>query len=250
MCASDRHGFTLIELSIVLVIIGLIVGGILVGRDLIHAAELQRTVRQLDTFASAIQTFRLKFNCLPGDCATEATFGFGTSGNGSGIVLDSVSEWSEYQNFWTHLYAANLIADSMITLSSPNLPDPTLTCPAIKLSAAHACFLFLSKYSNFMGVRGEDWLPGPNMFWISSSADPANPAMALSPADSYFIDQKLDDGLPYSGTVRAAGSYSDNLNADPPATDCADFGTNGPYNITSTNFDPGSLCSLAIQGQF
>ena len=59
-------GFTLVELSIVLVIIGLIVGGILTGKDLIRAAELRSVQSDKEKIVTAINTFELKYNCLPG----------------------------------------------------------------------------------------------------------------------------------------------------------------------------------------
>lgn len=62
-----RSGFTLIELSIVLVIIGLIVGGIMVGRDLIKAAEARKVVATIGGYQTAVQTFRLKLH-FPGFC--------------------------------------------------------------------------------------------------------------------------------------------------------------------------------------
>jgi prepilin-type N-terminal cleavage/methylation domain-containing protein len=61
-------GFTLIELSIVLVIIGLLSAGVLFGRDLIRAAELRSVTADIERFNAAVMTFRSKYACLPGDC--------------------------------------------------------------------------------------------------------------------------------------------------------------------------------------
>src|SRR5665213_3372659 len=93
---QNRQGFTLIELSIVLVIIGLIVGGILVGRDMIEAAKVRATVSQYEKFITAANTFKLKYGDLPGDLTTaEATaLGFaplsrpnsGTAIPGDGLI--------------------------------------------------------------------------------------------------------------------------------------------------------------------
>src|SRR3984885_348580 len=83
---EKEKGFTLIELSIVLVIIGLIVGGVLVGQDLIRAAQVRATVTQIEKYNSAVNTFRGKYGALPGDlnAGTAATFGFAARGPGVG----------------------------------------------------------------------------------------------------------------------------------------------------------------------
>src|SRR3982751_930235 len=81
-----EKGFTLIELSIVLVIIGLIVGGVLVGQDLIRAAEVRATISQIEKYNTAVNTFRGKYNALPGDlnASTATAFGFLARGANAG----------------------------------------------------------------------------------------------------------------------------------------------------------------------
>src|SRR3984957_545840 len=94
--AGQKRGFTLIELSIVLVIIGLIVGGVLVGQDLIKAAEVRAQITQIERYNTAVNTFRVKYSNVPGDMnvASAEQFGFtdnncaGTAGqrDGNGLV--------------------------------------------------------------------------------------------------------------------------------------------------------------------
>lgn len=88
-----QKAFTLIELSIVLVIIGLILGGVLVGRDLVEAANIRAQITQIETLQTQINTYRLKYNCLPGDCINATQFGTAdaagnavVNGDGNGII--------------------------------------------------------------------------------------------------------------------------------------------------------------------
>lgn len=71
-----NKGFTLLELAIVLVIVGLTAGGILLGKDMIRAAEVRSTAQQVDMIDNGIVAFQLKFGCLPGDCTNATSFGF------------------------------------------------------------------------------------------------------------------------------------------------------------------------------
>ena len=62
-----QHGFTLVELSISLLVIGLLIGGVMVGRDMIKSAQMRSVVSQLDSYTGAMRTFELKYGYLPGD---------------------------------------------------------------------------------------------------------------------------------------------------------------------------------------
>lgn len=84
--SSREKGFTLLEISIVLIIIGLIVGGVLVGRDLIYSAQLRNVISEIQQLTTAITTYKVKYNCLPGDCGNATNF-FGTASNCSSFAL-------------------------------------------------------------------------------------------------------------------------------------------------------------------
>ena len=80
---KNQQGFTLVEMSIVLVIIGLIVGGVLVGQDLVKGAQIRATVAQLQQYDAAINTFRGKYDQFPGDMSA----GKNTAFFGAAVIL-------------------------------------------------------------------------------------------------------------------------------------------------------------------
>jgi prepilin-type N-terminal cleavage/methylation domain-containing protein len=80
-----ERGFTLIELSIVLVVIALIVGGVLVGKDLIRASAVRAQITQIEKFSTAANTFRDKYGYLPGDIKDPDATNFGFKPRGTGV---------------------------------------------------------------------------------------------------------------------------------------------------------------------
>lgn len=237
-----QRGFTLIELSIVLMVIGLIVGGVLVGRDLIHAAEIRKTISQYEQFNTAVNAFRGKYNCLPGDCVNADQFGMGdacltlgfadgtcTNGNGDGMIgscnydvaCSASVSLREYTNFWHHLSVAGFIPHPIRIYDSWPLGDaavagiatPPAVLKAIKTTVVGGRTFISgwavkadSRYSQnaLSWVPDGDTLPAHILIMGANGTPDAINGNAGNYAiqDIYAIDQKTDDGLPASGKAR------------------------------------------------
>jgi len=205
--ALRTQGFTLIELSIVLVIIGLIVGGVLVGRDLIEAAKIRSAVSQVEKYNAAANTFRSKYNGIPGDVKNGATFfaitdcgsspaGVGC-GDGNGIIEPSTDTGGfsgESVVFWGMLTAAKLTTDETNILDYSNTATSTnlnTSMPLAKVGRkARVMVMSQNGFNYFM------------LGFTNNTLDAASVAAALTPLESSQIDTKLDDGAANTGTVK------------------------------------------------
>src|SRR5215467_11469871 len=119
------RGFTLIEIAIVLVIIGLLLGGVLKGQELITGARVRNLISQQDGIKAAFFGFQDRYRALPGDYAA-ATVNIATaSGNGNGngrIELDATGTPAPIEHeeilVWNHLTAAGFMNGSYSMSSS------------------------------------------------------------------------------------------------------------------------------------
>lgn len=235
-------GFTLIELSIVIIIIGLIMGGVVIGRDLIRAAEIRSQISQIDKFKAALYAFRNKYGGLPGDIlATKAAmFGMksrsGITGHGNGnYVLENCDgdedttlymAGCETTLFWKDLSFANLIDGSLTTATDtqvPIIPDEELPLyfPRAKINGNSFVIAFFAT----SGV-GSTFVKNKNKFIVSGlslSTGEYHLSPTITPLAAYSIDSKIDDSLPYSGIVEA-GSSNDYIQFN--------------YGTTCREFDP------------
>jgi len=232
---QGRSGFTLVEMSIVIVIIGLIVGGILVGRDLVRAAEVRATVTQIEKYNQAVNTFRGKYGYLPGDMpATPALqFGFaarGTScgqGDGNGIIaappftcFGATEGDGETAMFWVDLSFAHLIDGSFSTANATALTGIDYTgtglslwFPTAKIGNGNYVYVWSagtcepSCYSsagiNLFGIAAITLMAG------SSNSGKITSTGNITVAQAYAIDAKVDDGMPHTGRVLAIYVSSD-----------------------------------------
>ena len=206
-----RHqsGFTLIEIAIVLVIIGLLLGGILKGQELITQGRIRNVANDFQSMTAAINLYQDRYRALPGDDPGAATRwtaagSLTTSGDGDGTIGDGTAATPAYNSaaagdesrlFWQHLRLAGLVGGATTTgaIGTANPPNAA---------------------SGVTGVQNGAF--GINGTVICSNNLPAKIAQA--------VDTQFDDGIATTGTVRGAAGTA--AGTAVPAANYVDDGAN------------------------
>lgn len=244
-----RSGFTLVELSIVLVVIGLLVGGIIGGQSLIRSAQLRAILTEKGKYVAAVSSFRDKYYALPGDmidayrfwswqCGTDTNDpSDGCNGNGNNIIENDQGEGLKA---WEHLSRAGMIEGAYTGMGAGNCgncvgPDniPKSKFPEgawnIGNFTCQGCGSGTPDVSgsgsgvNLMLTIGT---PG-HTFWVYE-------LQGLSNDEAWSIDAKADDGRSLSGNVRGYALSSD----------CTDDGEDY-YSLSDHAGDTGK-CALTF----
>lgn len=258
-----QQGFSLVELAIVLVILGLLAGGVMSGQSLIRAAELRSVSADTARYKASVYSFRDKYFALPGDMANATQFWGSASsggncqttsstdrrtcdGNADGKVADGSNE---VFRFWQHLANAGLIEgqykgvaiDDGVTPNSAQYGSvPGVNVPSAKISNAGYSFSYLDTSGG--ADNGTYAMNYGNSFWFGKKTGHRTQGSILKPEEAWNIDIKLDDGQPGYGKViaRPDSSHFGNTTS---CTTSADQGTlAGSYQLTNSAIS----CALMI----
>ena len=208
-----EFAFTLVELSIVLIIIGFIIAGITAGISMAKAARLNAVVTEIRNMQVAILNFRSRYNSLPGDhpgafaiwgsACGDGTIGGANScsGNGNGFVdfaNPSTNPPAENIKFWQHLSLAQMLSSNLTGQIVPTTGQVAgVNVPRTAYGNGGGYWALNVSYSikplsNFIEL-GTYYNVGGN--------GRAYQASIMSPIDAYGIDSKMDDGNPIAGLV-------------------------------------------------
>lgn len=251
-----RRGFSLVELSIVLVILGLLTGGILAGQSLIRAAELRSISTDYNRYVTSVSAFRDKYFALPGDftkatdfwtaqdpvaatCRTTSSTGQATcNGDGNGMISSAAVGAMENFRAWQHLANAGMIEGTYTGVTGPahasedanagvNVPRGRISGSGISWNPIGSVtnpadtHYFVGNYGNALQFGGNGV---GNMYYP-----------IIKPEEQWNLDTKMDDGVPHQGNVRSF------KNASTLTPGCADA-SNIAYDLTAT----GNLCAITF----
>ena len=256
-----RHGFTLVELAIVLVILGLLAGGVMYGQNLIRAAELRSVVSDLEHYKGAVNTFRDRYLATPGDMPNASRFwGMaancpGTSaqgsttqatcdGNGDGQIYGFTPSSNESYRFWQQLANAGLIQGqySGVTGGASNQHTSVMTnSPSSKVRNGF-WFVWNWTFPVSAGNGWPAWFAGEygnrlSLGVLTTNGEPSGDI--FTPEEMWNIDTKMDDGRPATGQI-----WGGNID------DCTDASSDTSYSSNYVLAKTQKACFMMVRNAF
>ena len=211
---KNQKGFTLIEIAIVLVIIGLLVGGILQGQELIENSRVKQAVKDINGTAASMFAYQDRYGRIPGDDGPTATLtARGASWNGvtgpnpNGVLAVNTNAVftgaGESGQFWQHMKAAGFISGNPADTGLLALPT--------------------NPWGGLMGILSATMGGGLTGNKVCISQVPGASAVA--------IDGEMDDGLGASGRLRATLGTSGQNTAPSAAALAAPYSEDNVYTL-------------------
>ena len=249
----QSQGFTLVELSIVIIIIGFLIAGISAGTSLMKQASFNTVINEVTNYRAAFNEFMTRYGAIPGDFKDGYAYWgslaianctnnnvvidrTGCNGNGDG----KVEVHSEGKLAWKHLALSGMITGTY-EVGSTSEQIIGVNIPASKYSNGKAGYHFID-YSPYEAVATLIGYKQGLLLEIGAFTEGDRAATDIfTTADAKNIDDKMDDGNPNSGTVQG-GSL---VYGYPPAgggwnDDCSDGGDN--YLLQNS----GIICRLSL----
>lgn len=236
-----NNGFTLVELSIVIIIIGLVTGGVLGGQSLIASGKRQALINDFQSLTTSVKAYNLEFDAIPGD-HNEATSYFPSdpnvnNGNGDGLVgtgINGTARSLELSNVFFHMNAAGI--------TNYDFHDEVVSSLTMARNDYHAeakiGYSYNSTYGgHIVGFTRYQAEQSNNLYKTNGGI--------MTPAEGKKIDKKIDDGEGSYGKFFGVRSYGRGVSWSHCATSYTGGGKiNGDWRVTQ---DTITGCAVVLR---
>ncbi len=218
----NNSAFSLLEISLSLLMLGLIVGAVTVGQTIIESGKISNQVLQIQKYSSAINNFVDKYEYKPGDFPNAVEIlGASTDGNGDNSVGTFITTYSgadifqdgsdvnsELSGAFQHLSLANFVAIGFD--GSTDTWRGNVNFPELQLGEGLLVYHTFPKIFELQQTSATD-LDSSDYFYLGVGYNPSGVASDMSyklnPSEAEKIDRKIDDGLPLTGKTIAVSDY-------------------------------------------
>jgi len=244
---TKKQGFTLVEMSIVIIIIGLLIAGVAAGTSLIEQARLNSVIVDFRNNQVAYYTFVSKYNAVPGDMPNASQFWPNTcttdndplycNGDGNGLILGFGPGGGEERLAWKHLSLAGFASQGFALIPDDGFTNFSQSFGRSKVDGAYYV------YQAAAGIMAATWPDklDQNLLLIVKGTAGGGPGTiptlgSLTPSEAFSIDNKMDDATSSGGNMIGANtglvrSQDDGTSAASP---CVNAVNANQYNVSGT----------------
>ncbi len=234
-----HSGFTLVEMSLVIVIMATIIGVVTTASVLIRASEIRSVVAQVEDFKNSVTAFELKYHALPGDMDFAEDIWPGETVNGDGdriinYLVGTSSGYNEDLRAWQHLSLAKILPGDFSGKLEGGVLLTEINIPASRI--AKTGYRLVQPTYTVYGKRGNAFILGLAGYSFISGA-------IFKSLEAWQIDVKMDDGIAYSGSVSSINGYYQNGSNFHQGTECV----NNPLTSKSSYYsydDEVEICTI------
>ena len=197
----NNHGFTLVELSIVIIIIGLIVAGVVSGQSLIKQSQIRQQLSDITNYRVSFNTFKLQYSALPGDMINASSYwsactdstGNTCNGNDNSQITYAGLEG---MRAWQHLFLSGILPQNFSGINASTATESVAGLNAPEGRVSNSC-VTVDFESGSWGSNNSK-----NILIVGSpTSSDACITSAFVPADAINIDRKSDDGISGTGNT-------------------------------------------------
>ncbi|MDX1974403.1 MAG: prepilin-type N-terminal cleavage/methylation domain-containing protein [Rickettsiales bacterium] len=239
---ARQNGFTLVEMAMVVVVVALVVGGVLAGKDMLENSRRQSVINDINSYKTATALFMQRYNYMPGDFPNASTYWGASANNGGadGFIGGSTStplamaSSTEPLFSWQHLSEAELINGNYTGTGATYTPGSNVPRSALNNNAFSFFYAAPGSGNGYFNANYKHVIVYGSATSLATTV-PTNRA-GLKPFEAADIDRKIDEGMPGLGNVLSYTSH-----ASGPTTGCALGTTSAATYVTTTT---GVACSL------
>ncbi len=269
-----KQGFTLIELAIVVVVLGILITGIVGGSSIIESSKRQQQLVFFENVNRSALAFKLEYNSIPGDMKDAwdywgddcSTFGGSVgsrssacNGNGDKVVNSGGWDWYNYSvhkercMFWKHMALADIWKDRYSCdgrIMPDNAPINSLNpdthyvvsakCPPGNVFTNCDSYDKFIKTKNYLFTSGKDF-GGTNPTWIRCGR-----FKAFTPKQMKYFDEKIDDGKPQRGKLVVTGTSTSSCASEVATSASPCLTTDNGYDLSNDEF----ACQMRLELDF
>jgi prepilin-type N-terminal cleavage/methylation domain-containing protein len=194
---NKRAGFTLIEIAIVILVIGLIIGGMLIGQHMVRISQVNSILAQKNELEVAISNFQERYMMPPGDLSHASRYWpTEVNGNGNGQIYTN-----ESHHAWRHLAKAELISGNYTGTGTGS--TSAADSPSSRINNVGWAFtgMINSGVMTSMTQFGTTYYDHRTLLLVGGFGIDYATVPFLTAAEAEGMDRKIDDGLPYSGNM-------------------------------------------------